>query len=55
MLIERHGYLVRRYRVTAEGTCPDCRTAIPGRWGRQFDGQIASTPFLPGTRRLRTS
>src|SRR5215208_6162272 len=51
MLIERYGYLVRAYRITAEGTCPDCATAIPGRWGRQFGGQIAATPFLPGTRR----
>lgn len=54
LLIERYGYLVRTYRVTADGTCPDCGTAIPGRWGRQFDGQIAASPFLPGTRRLKT-
>ena len=54
LLIERYGYLIQRYRLTPEGHCPDCGTAIPGRWGRQFDGQIASTPFLPGTRRLRT-
>jgi pyruvate formate lyase activating enzyme len=54
LLIERHGYLVRTYRITPDGACPDCGTAIPGRWGRQFDGQIAATPFLPGTRRLRT-
>jgi pyruvate formate lyase activating enzyme len=54
LLIERDGYLVRTYRITADGACPDCRTSIPGRWGRQFEGQIAATPFLPGTRRLRT-
>jgi pyruvate formate lyase activating enzyme len=54
MLIERYGYMVRTYRITAGGACPDCGTAIPGRWGRQFEGQIAATPFLPGTRRLRT-
>ena len=54
LLIERYGYLIRRYRVTAEGGCPECGTAIPGRWGSRFDGQIASAPFLPGTRRLRT-
>jgi pyruvate formate lyase activating enzyme len=54
LLIERFGYLVRTYRLTAAGTCPDCGTVIPGRWSGQFDGQIASTPFLPGTRRLRT-
>jgi pyruvate formate lyase activating enzyme len=54
LLIERYGYLIRAYRITPEGTCHECGTAIPGRWGRQFDGQIASSPFLPGTRRLRT-
>jgi len=54
LLIERYGYFISAYRLTAEGTCPGCGTAIPGRWSRQFDGQIASTPFLPGTRRLRT-
>ena len=54
LVIERHGYLIRRYRLTAEGACPECGTAIPGRWGHQYEGQIASTPFLPGTRRLRT-
>ena len=53
VLIERYGYLVRTYRVTAGGTCPDCGTRIPGRWGRQFEGQITATPFVPGTRRLR--
>jgi len=54
LLIERHGYLIRDYRLTPEGNCPVCGTAIPGRWGRGYDGQITSTPFLPGTRRLRT-
>ena len=53
MLVERYGYFIQDYRLTAEGTCPDCGTAIPGRWGRQFDGQITSSPFLPGGRRLR--
>ena len=53
LLVERYGYFIQSYRLTAEGTCPDCNTPIPGRWGRQFDGQIASTPFLPGGRRLR--
>ena len=47
LLIERHGYLIRAYRLTAAGACPDCGTRIPGRWGKRFEGQIASTPFLP--------
>jgi pyruvate formate lyase activating enzyme len=54
LLVERYGYFIQSYRLTAEGACPDCGTKIPGRWGATFDGQIASTPFLPGSRRLRT-
>jgi pyruvate formate lyase activating enzyme len=54
LLTERCGYLIRSYRITASGACPDCGAAIPGRWGASFDGQITATPFLPGTRRLRT-
>ncbi len=52
-LIERDGYYITSYRVTAEGTCPACGTSIPGRWGASFEGQITSTPFVPGTRRFR--
>jgi pyruvate formate lyase activating enzyme len=33
-LIERYGYLVRAYRLTAEGKCPQCGHAIPGVWPR---------------------
>jgi pyruvate formate lyase activating enzyme len=52
-LIERYGYHIQAYRLTSHGTCPDCGTAIPGRWGTRFEGQITSMPFLPGTRRFR--
>jgi len=31
-LIERFGYLIRGYRITPEGKCPCCATAIPGIW-----------------------
>jgi pyruvate formate lyase activating enzyme len=31
-LIERYGYLVRDYKITTEGKCPSCGTAIPGIW-----------------------
>jgi pyruvate formate lyase activating enzyme len=54
LLVERYGYFIQDYRLTPEGTCPDCGTAIPGRWAARFDGQIAASPFLPGSRRLRT-
>jgi pyruvate formate lyase activating enzyme len=52
ILVERYGYFIQSYRLTSDGKCPDCGTSIPGRWGRQFDGQISASPFLPG-RRLR--
>jgi pyruvate formate lyase activating enzyme len=32
LLIERYGYLVRGYHLTAEGRCPGCRALIPGIW-----------------------
>jgi pyruvate formate lyase activating enzyme len=47
VLIRRNSYLVENYRVTADGKCPACGLALPGRWAAQFDGQIASRPFLP--------
>ena len=50
MLVERYGYFIQGYRLTPQGACPDCGTSIPGRWGRQFDGQVAASPFLPGGR-----
>jgi pyruvate formate lyase activating enzyme len=53
VLIARHGYLIRDYRITANGCCPGCAAPVPGRWSSRFDGQIAAHPFLPGTRRLQ--
>ena len=49
-LIRRSGYWIEQYKLTPEGTCPDCGAAIPGRWSRQFDGQITDAPFLPRSR-----
>ena len=46
MLIQRYGYLIEKYKLTAQGECPACRTPVPGRWSETFDGQIAATPFL---------
>jgi len=53
LLVARSGYHIREYHLTSDGRCPGCRTAVPGRWSARFDGQIASRPFLPGTRRFR--
>jgi pyruvate formate lyase activating enzyme len=32
LLIERHGYLLRAYKITRDGKCPKCRAAVPGIW-----------------------
>ena len=47
LLIRRTGYLILEYKITPEGRCPACQTAIPGRWSPRFDGQIADRPFFP--------
>src|SRR3954468_23906226 len=52
LLIARYGYHIRDYRITADGRCPACTARIPGRWSATFDGQIASRPFIPGSRRF---
>ena len=31
-LIERYSYVVRKYRITAEGNCPVCGAQVPGVW-----------------------
>jgi pyruvate formate lyase activating enzyme len=49
-LIRRYGYFIEDYRLTPEGRCPRCSYQIPGRWAREFDGQITSRPFLPHSR-----
>ena len=54
LLVERYGYFIQNYRITSSGACPDCGTSIPGRWPERFEGQISDTPFLPGSRRIRT-
>ena len=50
LLVSRYGYHIRDYRLSPDGRCPSCAAAIPGRWSPHFDGQIASRPFIPGTR-----
>lgn len=36
-LIERLGYALLSYRLTDDGTCPQCTTRIPGIWPRRSD------------------
>jgi pyruvate formate lyase activating enzyme len=47
IVVKRYSYLVQEYRLTPNGSCPECGTVIPGRWARQFEGQISASPFLP--------
>ena len=46
-LIKRRSYFVEEYRLTPDGRCPSCKTALPGRWSAKFEGQITDRPFLP--------
>ena len=50
LLIERYGYSIQQYNLTSQGHCPACHTAVPGRWSKRFDGQVADSPFLPRRR-----
>lgn len=51
LLIERYGYLILDYQLTADGSCSHCETKIPGRWAPCFQGQITPHPYLPRQRR----
>jgi pyruvate formate lyase activating enzyme len=53
LLIERVGYRVTGYHLTADGSCPKCETSIPGRWAPAFQGQLAAYPFIPRRRSNR--
>ena len=50
-LIERSGYVIRDYRLTPEGRCPDCATPIPGIWhpGGKRDITLARRRLRPKT------
>jgi len=49
-LVERFGYQITAYHLTAQGTCPRCDAKIPGRWARKFEGQITARPMVPRPR-----
>ena len=51
VLIERFGYHILRYALTAKGTCSACGASVPGRWAPEFQGQITDHPYLPLLRR----
>lgn len=46
-LIERLGYLIRDYKITDDGCCPNCKTKIPGIWYKSKDEvNISSNIFM---------
>jgi len=47
LLIERYGYIIRNYRLTAQGTCPNCATPIAGIWTDQPDTVRLHGPGRP--------
>jgi pyruvate formate lyase activating enzyme len=53
LLVERYGYMIRGYHLTATGNCPSCGNRIPGRWDASFQGQITSHPFSPRLQSLQ--
>jgi pyruvate formate lyase activating enzyme len=34
-MVQRRGFSVLEYRITAEGTCPKCKTTIAGVWTKE--------------------
>lgn len=52
LLVSRSGYHVREYRLTPDGRCPSCASAVPGRWSPRVDEPIRSQPIIPGGRGL---
>ena len=41
-LVVRSGYYINEYRLTAQGTCPQCQTPIPGVWPGETGGKTSS-------------
>ncbi|MBG7609904.1 MAG: AmmeMemoRadiSam system radical SAM enzyme [Anaerolineae bacterium] len=46
-LIERFGYVIRKYRLTREGDCRQCGQKIPGVWSEQPEKVRLDGPGLP--------
>ena len=45
LLIERRGYRILNYHLTADGRCPSCAHEIPGRWAASFRPQVSAFPY----------
>ena len=46
-LVERTGYVLRGYHLTADGTCPKCGTPIPGIWHARPEDAPLQRPGRP--------
>jgi pyruvate formate lyase activating enzyme len=46
-LIERTGYIIHEYRITGEGTCPRCKTKIPGIWPKDPSQVVLNGMGIP--------
>jgi pyruvate formate lyase activating enzyme len=47
LLIERTGYVLQQYKVTAAGNCPKCNTKLPGLWTDRPDSVRLSGWGMP--------
>lgn len=50
-LIQRRGYVIHEYRITADGCCPNCGTSIAGVWTERPEMVRLGGPGFP--RRIR--
>jgi len=39
-LVERSGYSIQAMRVTPQGKCPKCKTAVAGVWAGNWEGTV---------------
>lgn len=46
-LIERYGFIIMDYRLTAQGACPQCGSQIPGVWTDDLNSVRLGGPGLP--------
>jgi len=47
-LIDRCGYSIREYNLTADGKCPKCQVSIPGIWPTAGAGQVHTGGYIAG-------
>jgi len=51
-LIQRRGYVIREYRISADGRCPACGTSIAGVWTDRPETVRLGGPGFPRHIRL---